>query len=141
MNFKKYTKAELISKLESKISNLNNKNNSNNIKNSLIIQIKTYFSQLLNLISLFKDILIKLTFISIIIKLIRKYSIFRRIWTIFNTIIVSIFGLSIIDNFGFEFINNLLIEFKIVISNTIDYLSNTKFYSYLSKLFSNNLLK
>jgi hypothetical protein len=52
---------------------------------------------------------------------------------------MSIFGLSLIDNFGFDFINNFLIEFKIIISNTIDYLTNTKFYNYLSKLFLNEI--
>lgn len=51
---------------------------------------------------------------------------------------MSIFGLSLIDNFGFDFINNFLSEFKIIIHNTIDYLSNTKFYNYLNKFFFNN---
>jgi hypothetical protein len=51
---------------------------------------------------------------------------------------MSIFGISLIDNFGFEFINNLLNEFKIIFGNTINYLSNTKFYDFLNKLFSNN---
>jgi hypothetical protein len=49
---------------------------------------------------------------------------------------MSIFGISLIDNF--DFINNFLSEFQIIFGNTINYLSNTKFYNYLTKLFSNN---
>jgi hypothetical protein len=45
---------------------------------------------------------------------------------------MSIFGISLIDNFNFDFIN----EIRLITSNTIDYLSNTQFYNYLSQLFS-----
>jgi hypothetical protein len=132
-NFKKYTKAELINKLESKISNLNNKQN-----NLFLIKFKNYFSQLWNLILTFKNILVKLTLISFFIQIFKRYNIFKRLWLILNTIVLSIFGISLIDNFGFEFINNLLIEIRTIFTNIIDYLSNTKFYNYLNKLFSNN---
>lgn len=132
-NFKKYTKNELIRKLQSETSNLNNKQN-----NLFLIKIKNYFSQLWNLLTIIKDILAKLTFITIIIKIIKRYSIFRKLWRILNSIVMSIFGLSLIDNFGFDFINNFLSEFKIIIHNTIDYLSDTKFYNYLNKFFFNN---
>lgn len=130
MNLNKYSKAELISKfkkLESK--------NENNI-NSIINQTKSYFDQIINLILTLKSILIKLTFITLFIKIIKKYSIFRRLWSILNTIVMSIFGLSLLDNFGFDFIINFFTEIKLVFTNTIDYLSNTNFYNYLSKLFS-----
>ena len=133
MNFKKYTKDELIRKLQSETSNLNNKQN-----NLFLIKIKNYFSQLWNLFSVVKNILAKLTLITLIIKIIKKYSIFRKLWIYFKTIVMSIFELSIIENFGFEFINNFLSEIKIIFVNTIDYLSDTKFYNYLNKLFSNN---
>jgi hypothetical protein len=49
---------------------------------------------------------------------------------------MAVFGLFLIDNFDFEFINILLIEIKSVTSNVVDYLSNTRFYNYLSNLFS-----
>jgi hypothetical protein len=49
---------------------------------------------------------------------------------------MTIFGISLIDNFGFEFINNFLIELKIITGNIFNYLSNSNFYLYLSKLFS-----
>lgn len=50
---------------------------------------------------------------------------------------MTIFGISLLDNFGFEFIRNFIIEIKVISSNIIDYLSNTHFYNYLSKIFNN----
>jgi hypothetical protein len=47
-----------------------------------------------------------------------------------------IFGISLEDHFGIEFISNFFKEIKIIISNTVDYLTNTSFYTYLHKLFS-----
>lgn len=129
-NYQKFTKSELISKLkwtESKVD-------SN--KNSISNQIKSYFTQILNLLYVFKDILIKLTLVSFFIQILKRYRIFRRLWIMLNTIVMTIFGLSIIDNFGFEFISNILLEFKFITSNIVDYLTNTKFYSYLRNLFS-----
>jgi hypothetical protein len=74
MNFKKYTKDELIRKLQSETSNLNNKQN-----NLFLIKFKNYFSQLLNLILKFKNILVKLTLISFFIQIFKKYKIFKRL--------------------------------------------------------------
>lgn len=76
-NLKKYTKDELIAKLKSQ-----KENNSN-----LLIKFKNYFSQLWNLLSTFKDILAKLTFITLIIKFINIYYIFIKFWRILNTIV------------------------------------------------------
>jgi hypothetical protein len=42
----------------------------------------------------------------LIIKYFKRFTILRRLWTIINTIIVSIFGISLIDNFGFKFISD-----------------------------------
>lgn len=128
MNLNKYTKAELKQKI------LDYKNESN--KNSSINKINSYFSQVWYLFKVFKDILLKLTFISFILKILRKYSLFNRLWRILNTIVMSIFGISLLDNFGIEFISNFFKEIKFIFSNTIDYLTNTHFYMYLTKLFS-----
>lgn len=49
---------------------------------------------------------------------------------------MTIFGISLLDNFGIEFISNVFKEIKFIFSNTIDYLTNTHFYKYLTKLFS-----
>ena len=80
--------------------------------------------------------MLKLTLISLLINIFKKYRIFRRIWTLLNTIIVSIFGISLIDNFWIEFITNFIKETKIITYSIISYLSETHFYKYLSELFS-----
>lgn len=129
MNLNKYTKAELISKLNKSTNQVN--------KNSIIIKLKSYLSQIWELILTLKNLLVKLTLITLLIKIFKRYRIFRRIWTVINTIVMSIFSLSLIDNFGFDFIKNFLFEFKSVFTNAIDYLSNTRFYEYLNNLFSN----
>ena len=141
MDFKKHTKAELISaiknyqikKLEEKLD-LQKESNKNNI----LTKIKSYFVQLWNLISTFKDILAKLTFISLLIGLFRKYKIFRRIWFILNSIIITIFSIFSIENFGIEFLTNFITEIRIITSSIVEYLSNTDFYNYLNKLFNKN---
>jgi sugar-specific transcriptional regulator TrmB len=74
MNLNKFTKAELISKFKK----LESKNDSNNNQNNFINQIKTYLSQILDLILTFKNILIKITMISFFLQIFKKYRIFRR---------------------------------------------------------------
>lgn len=93
-NLKKLTKAELISKLNSlktkqlEIMNSNTTNISNN---------PTLFKVILKNILYFKSIILKVTLIALIIKLFKRYSILRRLWTVFNTILVTIFGISLVD--------------------------------------------
>ena len=132
MNLNKFTKAELISKLRRSETK-----SDSSTKLTLFNQIKSYLSSFWDFLLKLKSIIGKLTLITFFLQLFRKYSIIKRIWKILNSIIVTIFGISLIDNFGFEVINNLLIEFKIIINNTVDYLTNTHFYMFLSKLFSN----
>jgi hypothetical protein len=56
-----------------------------------------------------------------------------------NSIVMAIFGMSVMDNFGLDFLNNFFMELKIVLGNTVDYLTNSRFYSYLNKLFTNEV--
>lgn len=135
MNLNKFTKAELISKFKK----LEHKNDSNNNRNTFLNQIKNYLSQILDLILTFKNILIKITMISFFIKIFTKYRIFRRFWFMLNSIVMAIFGMSLMDNFGLDFLNNFFMELKIVLGNTVDYLTNSRFYSYLNKLFTNEV--
>lgn len=129
MNLNKYTKAELISRI--------NKYKNDRIEGkSIFIKFKCYISQIWELILTLKGLIVKLTFITFIIKFFTKYALLSKIWRILNSIILAIFGISLIDNFGFDFISNLIIEFKIISWNIIDYLSNTHFYIYLKELFS-----
>jgi hypothetical protein len=131
MNLNKYTKDQLINKLK----RLDNKNESNQI--SIISQIKSYFVRIWELILTFKTVLMKLTLISLIINLFKKYKLFRKFYFILNTIVMSIFSISLIDNFAFDFIAKFLAEIRSIFTNSVDYLSNTQFYKYLNNLFSN----
>jgi len=131
MNLNKYTKAELISKLHKESKKIDSKRNQNTILN----KINLYFYQIWDLILVFKNILVKLTLISFFIQIFRKYKIFRKLWTMLNTLVMTIFGISLLDNFGFEFIQHFLIEIRVITANIIDYFSKTHFYVYLSELF------
>jgi len=94
MNLKKFTKAELISKLKTQKSDLNNPN-------------QTLFSNVMNIILYFKAFILKITLLALIIKLFKRYSIIRRIFTLFNTILFAIFGISIVDIYEIEFISKI----------------------------------
>ena len=137
MNLKKYTKADLISKIENFQNKMNSKSTRTNSK-FLINQIKVYFSQIWDLILTFKNLLFKLTLISLIIKYFKKIKLIRKIWIIINTIVRGIFSISIFDNSLFDFFSNIIYEIRFISGNIIDYLSNTNFYKYLNNLFSNN---
>jgi hypothetical protein len=105
-----HTKAELISKLNGLKSN-----------NS-----PTFFSNFMTFLLAFKSFLLKITLIALIIKIFKKYSIIRRLFTIINTILFSIFGISMIDIYEIEFLSKL-------INNMLDIFSN--FHSNLLELF------
>jgi hypothetical protein len=126
MNWNKFTKAELISKFKK----LESKNSSNNSTN------RSLFNRIIELIIAFKSLLIKLTLISLLIKLLKKYTFIGKILRFINWIIVSIFGISLIDNFGIEFITNFYKEIRVITYSIINYLSDTSFYSFIASLFS-----
>jgi hypothetical protein len=79
MNLNKYTKAELISKYKNLINNSKVTNSKDNNNNSILNNIRLYFSQLLDMILLFKNILIKLTLISFLIQIFRKHRMIEKI--------------------------------------------------------------
>lgn len=123
MNLNKYTKAELISKFKN-LQNKQSSNNSNNILNTLLYM---------------KSILLKLTIFSILIRTFKKYSFFRRIWVILNTIVMTIFGISILDIYGISFISAFFTEFISIFGNIVKYLTQTQFYSVVSGLFASKI--
>jgi hypothetical protein len=49
---------------------------------------------------------------------------------------MSMFGLSLFDNGLINFFSNFISEIRFIGYNIVDYLSNTNFYNYLSKLFN-----
>ena len=97
MNLKKYTKAELISKIKE------NSNNPNSNLMTILLSIKSF--------------LLKITLIAVIIKVFKKFSIFNRIWRIFNTILFSIFGISLIDFYEIEILSNIIHKIMDIFSN------------------------
>jgi hypothetical protein len=94
-NLTKLTKAELISKLNN-IKSTNKDNKDNN------------FTNFMSILLLLKSFILKFTLIALIIKIFKKYSIFRKIFTVINTILFSIFGISIIDIYEIEFLSKIL---------------------------------
>jgi hypothetical protein len=74
-----------------------------------------------------KSILLKFTLIAAIFKLFKRFSIFNRIWGIFNTIIISIFGIYLIDFYEIEVLSNIIHKLMDIFSN---------FYESLTGLFS-----
>jgi hypothetical protein len=120
MNLNKYTKAELISRFKKLES-----------KNSF-----TDKSKITEFILTIKGLLIKLTLITLLIKIFKKYSFITKILRFFNWIILSIFGISFIDNFGLDFISNFTKEIRAITSSIVAYLAGTQFYSFVSSLFT-----
>jgi hypothetical protein len=118
----KYTKADLISR--NKRLEIQNSNN-------------TPFSQrIIDNLLLIKNMLLKITLFALLIKTFKKFSIFRRIWVIINTIVMTIFGISILDIYGFSVIANFYLEFISILGNIINYLTHTNFYTILSGLWA-----
>ena len=103
MNLKKFTKAELISKL-------NNIKQTNNNKDSI-------FNNLMTILLLIKSFILKITLIAFIIKIFRKYSIFRKIFAVINTILFSIFGISVIDFYEIEVISKYFHKIMDIFAN------------------------
>lgn len=124
MNLKKYTKAELISKmnqLKAKNNNFNYSTNSND---------NTIFKIILKNIIYFKTLILKVTLIALVIKIFKKYSIFRRLWSIISTILFSIFGISLIDIFEIEILSK-------IIHNILDIFNN--FHIFITGLFKHKV--
>jgi len=73
----------------------------------------------------------------LLIQIFKKYKILRKIWTVLNTIVLSIFGLSLLENSLMEFIQGIFTEIRFITVNILDYFINTNLFQYLSKLFYN----
>jgi hypothetical protein len=110
-NLKNYTKAELISKINGLASNTTNSNNN------------TIFKIILKNLLYYKNILLKITLIALIIRILKRYSILRRLLTFSNWILITIFGISFMDIYGLESLTNIL-----------SYLRNTSVYTWFSSL-------
>jgi hypothetical protein len=91
-NLNKFTKHELINK----IKRLDNQ--SSNQNQSTLIKIVEYILH-------FKTLILKITLLTFIIRWIKKYSLAKRLWHIFNVIGTSLLGISLIDIYALDFIS------------------------------------
>lgn len=87
-NLNKFTKAELINKFR-KIENHN----------------KSILNKIFSYIILYKNTLLKLTLIGLIIRWIKKYSLIRKLWHLISTIASTLLGISFIDIYGIDLIS------------------------------------
>lgn len=117
MNLNKFTKAELISKIKKQT------------------QIKDTNSKFVEFFLALKSVIIKLTIISLLIKIFKKYTFVTKVLRFSNWIILTIFGISVFDAFGLHFLSNLFKEVRNIFAGIVGYLSNTTFYNYVFSIF------
>jgi hypothetical protein len=89
-------------------------------------------NKLLSYLLIIKSFLVKFTFLAMIIKFFKRFSIIRRIWLILNTIVMSIFGISMLDIYGLSIISAFCSEILHISANIATYLSSTKFYGLIT---------
>jgi hypothetical protein len=130
MNLNKFTKAELISKLEVLKSKGIEKSKSNDKINT---QPSLTIWDILNKI---KILIISLSFIQILLRLFKNYKSIRAILKLANYIIVTMFGVSLLEAFGLGFLVKILGELKYIFGAVVTYLSDSTFYNYLMKMFN-----
>ena len=136
MNLNKYTKAELISKLnnvskEIKVSNENSKKDVS-IKNK---EIKT--SDLIyDILNKVRNLFFSLTIITVLAKIFKNYKSVRAVLKLANYIVLAIFGISIFEAFGLGFIVKFFGELKYIYGGILAYLSDTTFAQYIKSFFS-----
>jgi hypothetical protein len=118
---KTYTKAELISKIKGLKTN------------------PGFQSKLLGFFYLIKNFIVKITFLTIIIRIFKRFSLIIRLWLILNAIVMSIFDLSILDIYGLSFLSAFFIELSFITTNVINYLTNTQFYGIISGLLGHKI--
>jgi len=114
---------------------MNKKQKNKYTKVELISQIKGFKnnpqSKLLDYLKIIKSLILKFTFLALIIKVFKQFKIIRRLWIVINTIVMSIFGISMVDLYGLSIFSALFAEITQITGNIVNYLSNTKFYNYI----------
>jgi hypothetical protein len=71
----------------------------------------------MTLVMLVKSFLLKITLIALIIKIFKKYNIFRKIFAVINTILFSIFGFSIIDFYEIDVLSKYFYNIMDIFAN------------------------
>ena len=130
-NLNKYTRAELISKLN-KLEQQNINKTEVPIKNN---EIK--ISDLIwDILTKIRNLFFSLSIIAIFTKIFKNYKSVRAILKLANYIVLAIFGISIFEAFGLSFIVKFFNQFRYVFAGVISYLSDTTFYHYLMRVFN-----
>jgi hypothetical protein len=122
MNLNKYSKAELISK----INKLDVKKEISKEKSITIWDI------LLKL----KFWILSLTIIGILSNVFKKYKSIRAVLKLANYIILTMFGMSLFDAFGLGIIIKFFNESRLIFGSIIAYLTDSTFYIWLMKMFN-----
>lgn len=102
MNLQKHTKKELITKIEN-METIPKKDNA-------VITTRNKI-QITDIFLLIKSWVLKFTIVAFLIKLLQKYSIFKKVWSTLSIFSVSLFGISLSEIYGIEifqsFVNHL----------------------------------
>ena len=130
-NLEKYTKAELISKLqnikkESQVDKVN--------KTAVPIKQKESSPTFIDIIFKFKIWVLSLTIIAILLKIFKQYKSVRAVLKLANYIVWSMFGLSIFEAFGFSFLIKFFTELRYIFGSIINYLTDSTFYNYMKSV-------
>jgi hypothetical protein len=132
-NLEKYTKAELISKLQNiKKESQVNKVNKTEVSNKHTKTTDT----ILDIFYKIRTLFLSLSIIAILMQIFKKYKSVRAVLRLANYIVLAIFGMSLYEAFGFGFIVRFFGELKYILGSIVSYLSDTTFYSYLMKVFN-----
>ena len=133
MNYNKWNKAKLIQWI--KDTELINKAKDNGTKsinkikhigtntNNKINSFNSYLNSIWQLIVTIKDILVKLTFLSLVMKIYRRHKIIKLFFRFLNWIIISIFGISILDQSGVELFHKIWIFIGDTAMYILDYVN------------------
>jgi hypothetical protein len=130
-NLNKFTKVELISKLE----NITKEKLENSKSVNWYRAFTSYLGEILNLFNLIKEVLFKLTFITFIYKILRKYTIIRKFGLYIYRIFIGVFGFTFVNHFGFidissEFWNHIIFIYSMIIDYFKDIYNKLNEYFY-----------
>ena len=136
MNLEKYTKAELISKLQKLEKENSIKSDSNNKKEVILTSnSKTKSdSSFWSILTKIKLWILSWALITFLIRLFRNYKHLRNILRIMNYVILSLFGVSMFQTFGSSIFGPLKLWIMHVLEHTIDI--QEQFSQFLARIFN-----
>ena len=140
-NLEKFTKAELISKLEKlNKKELQNSIKSENSKSEVSKSVKNepikIWDLILEILSKFRSLFLSLSVVAILIRIFKNYKSIRAILKVANYVILALFGMSLYEAFGLAFIVKIFGEIKNISTAVMVYLTESTFYQYLGSIFN-----